>query len=147
MVKPIPDGYHTVTPFMNIKDCAAAIELYKKALGAEERHRMAGPDGVVMHAEIKIGDSVIMLSEAMMSSATTSSHMLYVTDCDACFKRATDAGMTVKQPLTDQFWGDRHGIVEDAFGNRWGFATHKEDVSPEEMGKRAKAFMEEMAKK
>ncbi len=147
MVKPIPDGYHSVTPFMNIKGCAEAIELYKRALGAEERGRMASPDGVIMHAEIQIGDSVLKLGEAVMNAPTACSHFMYFTDCDAAFKRATDAGMTVVMALADQFWGDRYGLLQDAYGNRWAFATHKEDVSPEEMGQRAHAAMAAMQKK
>lgn len=89
----------------------------------------------------------MMMSEAIENAPTTSSHMLYMTDCDASFKRAVDAGMTVKMPLADMFWRDRYGLVEDKFGNRWAFATHKEDVSPEEMGKRAQAAMAQQAKK
>jgi uncharacterized glyoxalase superfamily protein PhnB len=141
MVKPIPEGYRTVTPFMNIKGCLEAIELYKKALGAEERGVMKAPDGTVMHAELKIGDSIVMFGEAAMNPATKSSLHLYVPDCDAAFKRAVDAGMKVEAPMADMFWGDRYGVVEDKFGNRWAFGTHKEDVSHDEMMKRAQAFM------
>ena len=140
-VKPIPEGYRTVTSFMNIKGCGDAIALYAKALGAEAKSVMKAPDGNVMHGEIKIGDSIIMLGEAMQNPPTASSHHLYVADADAAFKRATDAGMTAKMPMADMFWGDRYGIVEDKFGNRWSFATRKEDVSPEEMHKRGLAMM------
>jgi PhnB protein len=118
-----------------------------RSRSAEELDRMADPKGLIMHAEIRIGDSRIMLSDAAQNPPTSSSHMLYVTDCDAAFKRAVDAGMTVKMPLADQFWGDRCGLVEDKYGNRWAFATHKEDVPREEMGKRAQAAMAAMAKK
>jgi uncharacterized glyoxalase superfamily protein PhnB len=140
-VKAIPEGYATVTPFMRIKGAAQAIDFYKKAFGAEERGRMAGPDGAIMHAEVKIGNSIIMLSEAMMGPPTQSGCHLYVEDVDAAWKRATDAGAKVEMPLADQFWGDRYGILTDPFGNRWSMATHKEDFSPEEMRKRAEEAM------
>lgn len=143
-VKAIPDGYHSITPFMNIKDASAAIELYKAALGAEERGRMAMPNGAVAHAELKVGDSILMISEAMQNAPTASSHMLYVNDADAAFARAVAAGMTVTMPVADMFWGDRYGLVVDRFGNRWGFATHKEDVSPDELARRGREAMAAM---
>ena len=147
MAKPIPEGYRTVTPFLHIHGCAEAIELYKKAFGAEERAVMKLPDGKVMHAEIRFGDSIVMMSDPMGGSPTMSSVHLYVSDCDATFKRATDAGMKVRMELADQFWGDRYGVVEDRFGNRWGIATHKEDVPREEMKKRIDKAIADATKK
>ena len=144
-VKPIPDGYHTLTPYLCIKGAAQAIEFYKKAFGAEEKVRMAGPNGAVMHAELRIGDSMLMLSDAIQDPPSLSSLFLYVADVDAAFSRATAAGCSVNMPLADQFWGDRFGKLVDPFGIRWAMATHKEDVPPAEMGKRAKAAMEQMA--
>jgi len=146
-VKPVPEGYHTVTPGLSIDGCAAAIDLYKKALGAEERHRMPGPGGKIMHAEIKVGDSIIMLNDLMPEmgvGASKSSFYLYVNDCDASYKRAIDAGFKSIMPPSDQFWGDRYGGTEDPYGNKWGFSTHKEDVSPEEMPKRQAEWMKQM---
>jgi PhnB protein len=147
MVKPIPEGYHTATPFLNIKHCAEAIAFYQKAFGAEEKFRMPGPGGAIMHAEIQIGDSRIMLSEAMREAPNHSSIFLYVNDCDALWNRAVAAGATVKMALADQFWGDRYGTLEDRFGNTWSIATHKEDVPPAEMEKRGAAAMAAMPKK
>jgi len=140
-VKAIPDGYHTLTPFLTLKDAGRAIEFYKKAFGAEERVRMPGPNGVVMHAELKIGDSVLMLSEALQDPPTVGGVFMYVNDVDAAFDRALKAGAIVKTPLADMFWGDRFGRLTDAWGISWGLATHKEDVSPAEMDKRMKAEM------
>ena len=145
-VKAVPDGYGTATPFLNIKGAADAIDLYTKAFGAEERARMAGPNGVIMHAEIKIGNSVIMIAEAMMNPPTQSSIHLYVDDVDSWWKRATATGMTVAMPLADMFWGDRYGVLSDKFGNRWAIATHKEDVSEADMGVRAAEAMKQMPK-
>jgi len=146
MAKAIPEGFHTVTPHVTIKDASKAIEFYKKAFGAEEILRMPAPDGSIMHAEIRIGDSPIMINEEMpqydckgpltLGGSPIAIH-LYVNDADAAFKRATDAGATVAMPLEDMFWGDRYGKVKDPFGHTWTIATHKEDVSPEEIGKRA----------
>ncbi len=147
MVKAIPEGYRTVTPFLNLRGCDQAIEFYVKAFGAEEKTRAAGPDGKIMHAEIKIGDSLIMLSEAMQAPPTVSSMWLYVSDCDALFNRAVAAGATVKSAPTDMFWGDRWGTLGDAFGITWSVATHKEDVAPAEMDKRMKEMMAKMAAK
>lgn len=144
MVKPIPEGHRTITPFLNLKDCDKAIEFYKKAFGAEERERHNTPDGRVAHAELQIGDSLVMLSEAMQAPPTQASLWLYVTDCDALWNRAVAAGAQIKMPLADMFWGDRWGSLSDGFGNSWSIATHKEDVSPEELGKRAQAAMAQM---
>ena len=150
----VPEGYRTVTPYLTLKDAAKAIEWYKKAFGAEETVRMPGPDGGVMHAEIKIGDSFVMLSDESpgfgnkspqsLGGSATSIH-LYVPDCDASFNRAVGAGATAKMPPMDMFWGDRFGTLTDPFGHEWSVATHKEDVTPEEMGKRMAAESAKMA--
>jgi PhnB protein len=142
-VKPIPEGYHALTPGCAIPDCEKAIDFYKKVFGAEERLRMQSPGGPVMHAELKIGDSIVMLGDPMPPGAerSTMNLMLYTADCDAVFKRVVDAGAKVLQPMKDQFWGDRAGQVIDPFGNKWFIATHKEDVPPDEMAKRMKAAM------
>ena len=148
-VKPVPDGFHTVTPHLAVRDAAKALAFYAKAFGAEERYRMPGPGGVVMHAEVQIGDSIVMLGEENPEMGSSSpqtiggsplSLMLYVKDVDASFARAAGAGCKVKMPPTDMFWGDRYGKLEDPFGHLWALATHKEDVSPEEMAKRMAAM-------
>jgi len=136
-VKPIPEGYHTVTPFLVLKDAHRAIEFYKRAFGAEERFRMPTPDGKVAHAELQIGDSVVMLSEAIQEPVTSASMYLYVPNVDAVCQRAVAAGAEAAMPPTDMVWGDRFGRVVDPFGVRWGIATHKEDLSPQEIGRRA----------
>jgi PhnB protein len=138
-VKPIPDGYHTVTPFLSVKDIAKTIDFLKAALGAEEVMRMPGPDGKVMHAEVTIGNSRLMLGVPMQTEPTSSSFYVYINDVDAMYKRATGAGAKSVMPPTDQFWGDRMASVTDSFGNTWSLATHKEDPSPEEMAKRMAA--------
>jgi PhnB protein len=140
-VKPIPDGYHTVTPFINAKGVAKLIDFLKSALGAEEIMRMPGPDGTVMHAEVSIGNSRLMLGEPTQGSPTTSSFYVYVSDVDSMYKRATGAGAKSVSPPTDQFWGDRMATVQDSFGNTWSLATHKEDPTPDEMQKRMAAAM------
>ncbi len=151
-VKPIPKGYHTVTPYLTVRDAAQAIDFYKRVFTAKELTRMPGPDGKnIVHAELRIGDSVVMLSDELpgMSTCraptslggTTVSLFLYVPNVDATFKRAVDAGCKVLRPLADMFWGDRYGQLEDPFGNQWGLATHKEDVTPKEMKRRAQAAM------
>jgi PhnB protein len=141
-VNPIPEGYHTVTPGLNVKGCDKLIDFLVAAFGAEERMRMQAPGGgPIMHAEVKIGDSIIMVSEATEDGPTSTGMMLYVTDCDAAYKRATEAGATSMMPPTDMFWGDRFARLKDPWGNRWGMATHVEDVAPEEMERRAAAFM------
>ncbi len=141
-VRPIPEGYHSLTPGLVARNAAAAIEFYKKAFGAEEVTRMTGPDGSVMHAEIRIGDSVVMLGDEnpsfgtlspLSTNGTPSSLHLYVDDADAAFERALRAGATVRYPLENAFWGDRYGKVTDPFGHGWSVATHVEDVPPEEM--------------
>ena len=153
-VKPIPDGYHTVTPYLVVEDAAAAIDYYKKAFGATERGRMEGPDGKIGHAEVQIGDAVVMLSDPVPQGSTrppielggtTSSVVLYVEDVDAVVERAVDAGGIVVMEVADQFWGDRFGTITDPFGHVWSVATHVEDVPREEMEQRAKAAMAAMA--
>ena len=147
-VKPIPDGYHSVTPYLIIKGAADAIDFYKKAFGATELFRMPQPDGKVAHAEIKIGDSPIMLSDEHPEmgyvgpttiGGSPVSLMIYVDDVDTIFKQAITAGGEQLKPLQDQFYGDRSGSLKDPFGHVWHVATHIEDVSPEEMDKRAAA--------
>jgi uncharacterized glyoxalase superfamily protein PhnB len=143
-VKAVPEGYRTVTPFLNVKGAAEALEFYKKAFGAEEKTKMPGPNNTIMHSEIRIGDSLVMVSDAMMNPPTQSSIHLYVPDADATWKRATGAGATVVMPIADQFWGDRYGVLADKWGNRWAIATHTEDVPPAEMQKRAAEAMKQM---
>jgi len=149
-VKPIPEGYHTATPYLIIKDAARALEFYKKAFGATEIHRMADPSGKIMHAEIKIGDSILMVADEFPQMGARSPQalggtpvgiFLYVPDVDATARQALAAGAKELQPIKDQFWGDRYGKFEDPFGHQWAIATHKEDVAPEEMKKRAAAAM------
>ncbi|MGH7923681.1 MAG: VOC family protein [Candidatus Binatus sp.] len=141
-VKPIPDGYHTVTPFLTVKGVAKLIDFLKAALGAEEIMRMPGPDGTVMHAEVSIGNSRLMLGESMQTNPpTSSSFYLYVSDVDSMYKRAVGAGASSVSAPADQFWGDRMATVKDSFGNGWSLATHKEDPTPEEMQKRMAAAM------
>ena len=152
--KPIPEGYHTVSPYLAVDGAAEAIEYYKKAFGAKERGRMEAPDGKIAHAEIEIGDSVVMLSDPFPQfltrppkelGGTSASVMMYVEDVDAFVKRAVDAGATIEMEVADQFWGDRFGSVQDPFGHVWSIATHVEDVPPEEMAERAKAAMAAMS--
>jgi len=133
----VPAGYRTVTPSLVLKDAHRAVEFYKQAFGAEERFRMPTPDGKIAHAELQIGDSIVMLSEVMREPVTSASLYLYVPNVDAVVQRAIAAGAQATMPVTDMFWGDRFGSVSDPFGVRWGIATHIEDVAPEELGKRA----------
>jgi PhnB protein len=148
-IKKIPEGYHTVTPYLVTANADKAIEFYKEAFGARELVRLPSPDGKVMHAEIKIGDSQVMLSDEcpdwdalgpLTRGGTTVSIVLYVEDVDAVVNRAIAAGAKAVMPVTDQFWGDRMGTVIDPFGHKWSIATHIEDVSPEEMKTRAAAL-------
>jgi PhnB protein len=143
-VQAVPEGYHTVTPFLNVEGAREAIAFYKQAFGAEERAIMPTPDGKVMHSEIKIGDSIVMLSDVMMMPATRSALHLYVQDVDVVWAKAVAAGCQVIVPLADQFWGDRYGILSDKWGNRWSLASHKEDLSREEMSRRAVEAMKQM---
>jgi len=151
--KPIPEGYHTVSPSLTIDGATEAIEFYKRAFGATERSRMPTPDGKIAHAELQIGDSVIMLNDPFPQSAvkspkelggTTSSVVLYVEDVDSVVQDAIDAGAAVTMPVEDQFWGDRFGSVSDPFGHHWGIATHKEDLTPEEIAERGREAMASM---
>jgi PhnB protein len=152
-VKPIPQGYHSVTPYLTVNDAARAIDFYKRAFGAQEVMRMDGPNGKIGHAEIKIGDSRIMLGDEMPGGArspqslggTTAGIMLYVENADTVFNQAVSAGAQVEAPLADMFWGDRYGKLKDPFGHSWSVATHKEDVAPDEMSKRMKDAMSKMA--
>jgi PhnB protein len=132
---------------LNIKGAGAAIELYMKAFGAEEQVLVAGPNNSVMHAELKIGNSMVMISDAAMNPPTQASLHLHVDDCDAMWMRATAAGCKVEMPIADMFWGDRYGVVSDGFGNRWAIATHKEDVPRDEMRSRLEKVMAEMKNK
>jgi uncharacterized glyoxalase superfamily protein PhnB len=145
-VKAVPDGYHTVTPYLALAGAAEALDFYKKAFGAEERSRMPDPSGKIMHSEIVIGDSILMVSDPMMGEATKAAVCLYVPDANATWTRATAAGCEVVMPIADQFWGDRYGVLKDKWGNRWSIAQHIEDVPPEEMGKRAAEAMKNMPK-
>ena len=149
-VKPIPEGYHSVTPYLAVDDAAGAIEYYKKAFGAKERVRMDAPDGKIGHAELEIGDSLVMLSDPFPDASTrppsklggtSASVFLYVKDVDAVVGKAVKAGATVTMEVADQFWGDRFGSIKDPFGHVWSIATHVEDVAPEEMAERAKQAM------
>ena len=153
-VKPIPEGYHSVTPYLAVEDAAQAIEYYKKAFGAVEQVRMDAPGGKIGHAELKIGDSHVMLSDPFPQASTkppkelggtTCGVFMYVEDVDATVKQAVDAGATVTMEVADQFWGDRFGSITDPFGHSWSIATHVEDVPPEEMAERAKEAMAAMS--
>ena len=147
-VNPIPEGYHSVTPYLIIRGAADAIEFYKKAFGAIELFRFPGPDGKIGHAEMQVGNSRIMLADEYPDMGYNGPQtlggspialMIYLADVDAVFNRAVEAGATVKEPLQDKFYGDRIGTVVDPFGHRWHLATHQENVSMEEMERRAKA--------
>jgi PhnB protein len=143
MTQPIPEGYNTVSPYLAVDDADAAIEYYKKAFGAEETMRMHGPNGKVGHAELKIGDSRVMLSDPFPQATTRPPKELE--DVDAVFKQAVDAGGTATMEPENMFWGDRFGSVTDPFGHNWSIATHVEDVPPDEMEERGKAAMAAMA--
>jgi uncharacterized glyoxalase superfamily protein PhnB len=147
-VKPIPEGFHTLTPHIIVNDAAKAIDFYKKAFSAEEVLRLPGPGGKIMHAEIKIGDSPVMIAEeypdmgvrsplAIGGSAVTLN--LYVPDVDKVFNQAVSAGATAAMPVADQFWGDRYGKLTDPFGHHWSVATHTEDLTAEQIAERAQA--------
>jgi PhnB protein len=146
--KPIPEGYHSATPYLIVKGAAEAIDFYKHAFGATESFRMANPNGGIAHAEIKIGDSVIMLADEHPNmgyrgprslGGSAVSIMLYVADVDGTFDRALEAGAKAQRPVANQFYGDRSGTLEDPFGHIWTISTHVEDVAPEEMKRRAEA--------
>lgn len=149
-VKPIPEGHHTVTPYLAVKNGVEALEFYKEAFGATEAYRFVMPDGRLGHAEFRLGDSVVMLSDEFPEfggrapetlGGTPVTIHLYVEDVDAFFKRALAAGASERRPVEDQFYGDRAGQLEDPFGHLWWVATHKEDVDPEEMQRRVKAMV------
>ena len=153
-VKPIPEGYHSITPMLTVRYAARAIDFYRRAFGAEEIGRMYGPDGkTVMHAELKIGNSRLFLCDEVPEmecrgpetlGGSPTGIYLYVRDVDETFRKAVEAGATVRRPLEDMFWGDRTGSVTDPFGHSWDLATHREDVSPEEMNRRGKEFFKKM---
>ncbi|MBI5634778.1 MAG: VOC family protein [Nitrospirae bacterium] len=157
MTKARPDGYQSVTPMLVMKDARKAIEFYKRAFGAVERYAMPGPDGKgVMHAEIMIGDSIIMMGEenpnepcksAETAGGSPVSFYLYVEDVDKAFQTALDAGCVIKMPVQDMFWGDRFGSLNDPFGYNWSLATHTRDLTDQEIQEGAKAMFAEMAKK
>jgi len=146
-VKPIPEGYHTLTPYLIVKGAAKALDFYAKALGATELYRMADPSGKVGHAEMRIGDSHLMLADEFpemgalgpqVNGGHSVSFLVYVPDVDAAFARAVAAGGKAVRPVEDQFYGDRSGTLVDPFGHQWTLATHVEDVSPEEMERRSR---------
>ncbi len=154
MTKPIPEGYHALTPSLAVENATQAIEFYKRAFGAKERMRMPGPGDTIAHAELEIGDSVLMLSDPFPQSTvkppkelggTTVGVFLYVEDVDEVVQQAVDAGATVTMAVEDQFWGDRFGTVSDPFGHTWMIATHKEDLTQEEMTKRGQEAMASMS--
>jgi len=153
-VKPIPEGYHTVTPYLYIRGAASAIDFYKNIFGATEIVRMPGPNGQIMHAELRIGDSVIMLADEnpqmgalspQSIGGVSSAFYVYLANVDAVVQKAVAVGAKLDRPVKDQFYGDRSGTVIDPFGHKWSIATHVEDVSPEEIGKRAAAAMSQAA--
>lgn len=157
MIKPIPEGFHSVTPIFVFKDSRQAIEFYKRAFGAKELFAMPGPDGKgVMHAEVQIGDSIIMMGDENPQQACKSAETLggspisvylYVENADAAFGRAIEAGATSQMPVADMFWGDRIGSVQDPFGYNWMIATHTKDLTQEEMAKGAQAACAKMTEK
>jgi len=150
-VRPIPEGYHSISPSLTCKDAARAIDYYKHVFGAEEKVRMPSPDGKISHAELTIGDSIIFLNDPMGPGAADTPGapqiylFLYVENADKVFTRAVAAGAKIDMALEDQFWGDRFGRITDPFGHQWGIATHVEDVAPEDIGKRAAAFFAKAA--
>jgi PhnB protein len=153
--KAVPEGYHTVTPQLTLDNAAQAIDWYKKGLGAEELGRAVGPDGKILHAELRIGDSRIMVNDAMMGAkgpkaigGSPASLWIYVEDCDALFNRAVAAGAQVAGPMgpmADQFWGDRSGTITDPHGYVWTIATRKEDLTPQELQQRQADWMKQVA--
>lgn len=154
-VKPIPAGYHTLTPYLTVRDAPRAIEFYKQAFGAQERGVMKDPGGKVMHAELIIGDSIVMLADEFPQAGVVSPQAIggsasglhiYVEDVDSAFDRAVKAGGIVEMPVTDMFWGDRYGKLKDPFGHKWSIATHKADLSMEEMDRGMKEAMAQMKK-
>lgn len=157
MLKPVPEGYHSVTPMFMFKDCRKAIEFYKSAFGAQERYAMPGPDGNgIMHAELQVGDSIIMMGDEFPQQSCKSaesmggspvSFYLYVENVDAAFRRAVEAGATVDMEVQEMFWGDRAGSLRDPFGYGWMLATRTRELSPEEISEGAKAAFSDMSKR
>jgi PhnB protein len=153
-VHAIPEGFHSITPSIVCQGAARAIEFYKEVFHAKEISRMTGPGGTIGHAELQIGDSRLMLSDEFPGMAaappangpSSSALHVYTAEVDAMFERAVKAGCKVESPLQDQFWGDRYGKVRDPFGHTWGLAKHIEDVAPQEMERRASAWMAQMSK-
>lgn len=153
-VSAIPKGFHSATPYLIVRDAAAALAFYAKALGAKETLRMTGMGGAIMHAEMKIGDSMLMISEEnpdwgskspLLLGGSATHVMLYTKDADAFVAKAAAAGCTVEMPVTTMFWGDRYGKISDPFGHQWSIGTHVEDVSPKECQRRADAWQKQMA--
>lgn len=152
--KAIPTGYHSITPYLTVDNAKQAIDFYTRAFGAKETVRMDGPPGKISHAELKIGDSMLMVSDEMPGAGCARTPrslggspvniFLYVEDVDTVFDRAKAAGAKVDMPVDDMFWGDRYGKLTDPFGHSWSIATHKEDVTPADMAKRAQAAMARM---
>ena len=143
-VKPIPDGYHSITPYLSVPGVAKLLDFLKQAFEAQELHRMPRPDGTIMHAAVRIGDSLVMMGEPMGSAPPMFGTLyLYVHDVDAVYKRALQAGATSTSEPADQFYGDRSAGIKDPLGNQWWIATHKEDVPPEEIARRAEAVMQQ----
>ena len=154
--KGVPAGFHTITPSLTVRRCSEAIEFYKRALGAEELSCHQGPDGMVMHADLKIGGSIFMCNDEFPQMGVLSPEgiggtpvgmYVYVADADALYNRATGAGATVVMPIADMFWGDRCGVVNDPYGHRWTIATRKEELTPAQLAERQKAAMAEFKAK
>jgi PhnB protein len=150
VAKPIPEGYQSVVPYLAVDDAKKAIEFYARAFGATERSRMEGPDGLIAHCELQIGDSVVMLSDPFPQfatkppkelGATSVGLFMYVEDVDDAIQTAADAGATITAPAADQFWGDRFGQVQDPFGHQWQIATRVEELTPQEIGRRSQEFL------
>jgi PhnB protein len=155
-VRPIPDGFHTITPHLTVRDATRALDFYQKAFGAEVLNVAPAPGGKVMHASIKIGDSILMLNDEFpeygsdpaptAKGGTGVALHIYLENVDAAFQRAVSAGASVKMPVMDMFWGDRYGVVLDPFGHKWSLATHNRDMSPEEMQKEQELAFSKMPK-
>jgi uncharacterized glyoxalase superfamily protein PhnB len=154
-VQAVPKGYHTLTPYLTVRDAERAIEFYKQAFGAEVKGAMKGPDGKIMHAELRIGDSLFMLADefpefgSLSPKSTGGAGMglhIYIEDVDSAFDRAVKAGATVEMPVADMFWGDRYGKLADPFGHKWSIGTHIQDMSAEEIEEAQSEFMKQMPK-
>jgi len=156
LVKPIPDGFHSVTPFIVVNNAIEALDFYKKAFDAKEIYKFPTPDGKIMHAMMQIGDSFVMLSDEFLSmgmrapttvGGTSVTLHLYFEDADKIFKQAVTAGAIITMPIIDVFWGDRYGIVMDKYGHSWAIATHKIDLTPEGLRKAAEDYFANLSKK